>query len=330
MKQATKFHILQGWKILLADIGVNIHDILKMSRLPEDIFAREDTFLSPADYFAFWNALDEVTEGLNLPLLIADNLSVEAFDPPIFACLCSRNLSIALNRLCQFKRLIGPLILKVTDTSEGLCVAIDCYGYDGPLPASLAATELAFFTQLARLATREKITPVQVKMNQSPGDLPSYQEYFGVKVEIGNCNEITFSTTDALKPFLTENKAMWDFFEPQLQKRLQDLDAEATTRQRVKSVLLELLPSGQSSMENAAQRLAMSSRTMQRKLSQEGISFKSLLQETRQSLAEHYLEHSDISPGEISFLLGFQDTNSFIRAYTGWTGVPPGKARDAM
>jgi AraC-like DNA-binding protein len=53
-----------------------------------------------------------------------------------------------------------------------------------------------------------------------------------------------------------------------------------------------------------------------------------VLNETRQELAQHYLANSTISPAEISYLLGFQDGNSFIRAFKGWTGMTPGSYRE--
>ncbi len=52
--------------------------------------------------------------------------------------------------------------------------------------------------------------------------------------------------------------------------------------------------------------------------------------ERREDLAQHYLARSPVSFGEIAFLLGFQDSNSFIRAFNGWTGQTPGQYRRAL
>ena len=87
----------------------------------------------------------------------------------------------------------------------------------------------------------------------------------------------------------------------------------ASMGQRVKSALLEMLPGGQSTIEATASRLAMSKRTLQRHLHDESVGYQEVLNETRQELAQHYLANSAISPAEISYLLGFQDGNSFIR-----------------
>jgi hypothetical protein len=93
---------------------------------------------------------------------------------------------------------------------------------------------------------------------------PPNTSYFGKSIRPGKAVCIAFSAQDAVSPFLTENRAMWDFFEAGLNKRLSDLDAESSTVQRVKSALLEMLPSGRSSIEETAGRLAMSKRSLQR------------------------------------------------------------------
>ena len=79
-----------------------------------------------------------------------------------------------------------------------------------------------------------------------------------------------------------------------------------------------MLPSGHSSIEEAARRLAMSKRTLQRHLSQESSGYQEILNKTRKELAQHYLSRSAISPEEISYLLGYQEGNSFHRAFRGF------------
>ncbi len=134
---------------------------------------------------------------------------------------------------------------------------------------------------------------------------------------------VVFSAEDAVRPFLTANDRMWEFFAPELRRRLSELDASTTVTERVRAALLELLPAGDSSMSAVARDLAMSTRTLQRRLKDEGSTFKGVLSETREALAMHYLEQSDLAVGEISFLLGYEDARSFYRAVRGWTGSTP-------
>jgi AraC-like DNA-binding protein len=132
------------------------------------------------------------------------------------------------------------------------------------------------------------------------------------------------------RPFLTANQGMWKFFEPALRQRLADLDRQASTVERVRSVLLEALPAGQFSMQMVCAKLGVSSRTLQRRLQDEGSSFQRTLDALRNSLAHHYLQNSSMTGAEISFLLGFEDPSSFFRAFQAWTGTTPQALRSAQ
>jgi len=328
MKQATHFAIQKGWKLLISDMGFNPAHVLTLAGLPADLFSRKDASLSPGEYFNLWRALEQVAGTDELPLKLGQAISVEAFDPPIFACLCSPNLNTALKRLAQFKRLIGPMSLTVDVGKVRTNVTLECYGHDDQIPQSLGATELVFFTKLARLATRKRIVPADLELPQPPEDLKPFEEYFGTSIRLGKDIRIAFTAQDAAYPFLTEDSGMWDFFEAGLKKRLSDLDTETSVDQRVKSALLKMLPSGHNSIDEAARRLAMSKRTLQRHLKQESSNYQEILNATRKDLAQHYLEKSDISTGEISYLLGYHDSNSFLRAFRGWIGTTPGEYRN--
>jgi NADP-dependent 3-hydroxy acid dehydrogenase YdfG/AraC-like DNA-binding protein len=109
--------------------------------------------------------------------------------------------------------------------------------------------------------------------------------------------------------------------------RLAELDAAVTRGQRVRAALLEALPSGQGDMDAVSRKRMMSRRTLQRHLDAEGLSFAGLLRETRQALAQHYLGNTRLPAAEIAFLLGFEEPNSFYRAFRRWTGQTPDATR---
>jgi AraC-like DNA-binding protein len=250
-------------------------------------------------------------------------MSVEAFDPAMFACLCSPDLNTALQRLAHYKRLMCPLHMVVDIQADRTLVTLSCYGSDEPIPRSLGVSELVFFTQLARLGTRERIEPLAASVPDLPLNLAPYTAYLGCDLGASEQIQITFSAQDGRRPFLTDNMAMWAAFEPALNSRLSDLDAQAGLSERVRAVLLETLPAGISSIDAVAQRLAISKRSLQRQLAQESLGFQDILNQVRQALARHYLSRTDLSAAEIAWLLGFQESNSFVRAFRGWTGATP-------
>jgi AraC-like DNA-binding protein len=329
VKQATRFAVQMGWKLLITDMGYSPADVLSRARLPGDLFARPGASLTPAQYFDLWRGLEQTAGRDALALKLAQVMSVEAFDPALFACLCSPDLNTALQRLSQYKRLIGPLNMAMDIGPDHTEITLTCYGHTEPIPRSLGVSELVFFTQLARLGTRERIEPLTASLPDLPSDLAAYKAYLGCGLDTSEHIRIAFSAQDAQRPFLTENRAMWAAFEPGLKSRLSELDAQASMRDRVRAVLLETLPAGSSSMDAVARRLALSKRSLQRQLADESVSFQEVLSEVRHELARHYLSRTDISAGEISWLLGFQESNSFIRAFRSWTGTTPAAYRQS-
>jgi AraC-like DNA-binding protein len=72
----------------------------------------------------------------------------------------------------------------------------------------------------------------------------------------------------------------------------------------------------------------MSPRTLQRRLQESGSSFQRVLDEARHQMARYYLSNSVLELNEAAYLLGFEDPNSFGRAFRAWEGVPPSDWRE--
>jgi AraC-like DNA-binding protein len=333
MVQNKTFSVDIGWQALLKDLGLQPGHVLRRAGLPDDLLSRGGHGLSTEDYFRFWRALEAEAGDAMFPLRLVETLSAETFDPPLFAALCSANLMQAVQRLARYKRLVAPMSLEVDVGEEGeLTVTPRWLSVQTEVPYSLQVAEIAFFLRLARLATREPVKALRVALPKLPPSAYArrYEGFFGAPVQHGASPSITFAAVDALRPFLTVNEGMWRVFEPDLRRRLSELDATATTAERVRAVLLELLPSNAATIEKAAERLGLSKRTLQRRLEDEGENFRALVNATRESLARHYLGKTTMSGGEIAFLLGFEDPNSFYRAFQDWTGQTPDSVRHAM
>lgn len=333
MTRSQTFSLNIGWLALLKDFGLHPHQVLRRAGLPDDLFSRAEKGLTTEEWFRFWRALEVEADDVMFPLRLVETVAAESFDPPLFAALCSANLMQAVQRLAKYKQLVAPMSLEVDVGNAGeLTVSPRWLSVQSDVPYSLQAAEVAFFLRLARLATREPIKALRVALPQLPPSSHArrYENFFGTHVQHGACPSITFTATDALRPFLTANEGMWRVFEPDLRRRLSELDATATTSERVRAVLLELLPGNAATIEKAAERLGMSKRTLQRRLEDEGANFRTLVNATRENLARHYLGSTQMSGGEIAFLLGFEDPNSFYRAFQAWTGQTPDSARHAM
>ena len=327
MKRASKFTIPPNWKVLFNDLGLDVHEILAHAGLPQGLFEQPKVQLTPAQYFQIWHGIEAASHGTEMPLKLAEVLSFESCDVPIYAAMCSDNLNAALVRLRDYKPLIGPMILDIEKDNTATQLTFGCYGYEGELPKTLNLTEMVFMTQLARMATRTHVQPLIVVLPDLPNQLATYETYFGCEIQQGDLAQIRFRTTDAKAPFLTQNQAMLNMFDNELKQRLEAQQAENTILDRVSTTLVGSLPQGESSIEYVAKQLAMSKRTLQRKLSEENYSYQWVLKKVRQELADYYLQQTQLPIIEVSFLLGFQETNSFIRAYSNWTGTTPSQVR---
>lgn len=102
---------------------------------------------------------------------------------------------------------------------------------------------------------------------------------------------------------------------------IKELSKNDSNSARVRSSLIELLPAGEGSIDNVASKLGLSKRTLQRKLKEEDTTFQKQLNHIRELLARHYLKNSDMTSDDIAYLLGYQDLNSFVRAFNVWTGM---------
>ncbi len=327
MPGVQTYAIGDGWKAILAEVGVDHADVLRRAQLPEDSLDRDGLRLSSEAFLRFFAALDASVEDQSFWVRFTEATRPEFFTPPVFAALCSPDLATAAKRVARFKPLLGPITLDVLDGDEGLALT---YQWKDPEVRQLAfmnGAEVLFATQLARLGTRHRVRPTSVVVPQLPRDPLPFENFLGIRMTRGEVIQVTFTPTDAHRPFLTASRAMWDIFEPELRKRLADLEGNATFAERTRAVLLEGLPSGRFGMDDVARRLAVSSRTLQRRLRSEGTNFKSVVDTTRESLARNYLRRTQLSATEIAYLLGFEEPNSFFRAVQRWTGTTPARLR---
>jgi AraC-like DNA-binding protein len=324
------YAIGEGWKEILATVGADHVDVLRRAGLPDDLLNRDNVRLTSEGLVRFMEALDGTVRDASFWVALTEAVRPGFFTPPVFAALCSPDLATAAERLARFKPLIGPIGLELRDGTAGLEMTYRWKDATIRQPAFMNGLEALFVTRLARLGTRRRVRPSSVVLPELPRHPLPFEDYLGVRITRGDAIRVVFTAADAHSPFLTASRAMWDIFEPQLRKRLADLEeGDATFAERTRAVLTEALPSGQVGMADVARRLGVSARTLQRRLHGEGTSFRGVVDDTRARLARHYLGRTELTASEIAYLLGFDEPNSFFRAFQRWTGTTPeGHRRD--
>ena len=221
-------------------------------------------------------------------------------------------------RMAQYKALADAVVFEVNEDETYITVEIK--GEEEiELPEIIISIEMILLTNLIRKATKIQIVPEKVAVRKLFVN-PEYEKFLGQKAKVSDRNAITFTMEDAEIPFITHNESMWNFFEPELKKRMNEMDTNDSFSARVRSVLVELLPAGKTSIEDTAASLGLSKRSLHRKLKEEETTFQKQLNHTRELLTKNYIKNTQLSSEDIAYLLGYQDLNSFFRAFSLWTG----------
>jgi AraC-like DNA-binding protein len=141
-------------------------------------------------------------------------------------------------------------------------------------------------------------------------------------------NAVIFRATDAQRPFVTRNAELLAMLAPQFEEELKEENSEESFPERVRLAIQQHLTGRRPTIEDIADALHVSSRTLQRRLQDHGFSFQRVLEEARHQLARHYLNNSVLELNEAAYLLGYEDSNSFVRAFRTWEGIPPARWRE--
>ena len=149
-------------------------------------------------------------------------------------------------------------------------------------------------------------------MRVEPANAELYRKVFGVDVEFG-ASEYSLLFDESLldAPLATSNPEMYRWCEKMLAEYLGRLDME-DIEERVRQVVVELLPKGEVGRAMVASRLNLSERSLCRRLSEKGVGFQCVLDAVRHEGARSLLACKDINQVDIAEQLGFSDTSSFI------------------
>jgi AraC-like DNA-binding protein len=155
-----------------------------------------------------------------------------------------------------------------------------------------------------------------------------YEAHFRCPVKFNsNHNALVFSKADMDLPFVTYNADLLAVVAPQLEAELAEQLCDKTFSEQAKAILKRLLAGQRPGIQDLARELHVSTRTLQRRLTKQRITFQRLLEEARHELACHYLLHSSLELNQTAYLLGYEDANSFFRAFHHWAGISPGQWR---
>jgi AraC-like DNA-binding protein len=138
---------------------------------------------------------------------------------------------------------------------------------------------------------------------------------------------VVFEEAALALPFVTGSAQVLAALEPGLEAALRDEGASPTLLDDVRSTLGQRICGERPAVDKVAKALGMSARTLQRRLGELGTSYQQVLDDVRRRSARRLLANTDLATSEVAFLLGFEEMNSFTRAFHAWEGTSPGKWR---
>ncbi|WP_375448527.1 AraC family transcriptional regulator ligand-binding domain-containing protein [uncultured Fibrella sp.] len=171
-----------------------------------------------------------------------------------------------------------------------------------------------------------RVSPSQVTYPADPAYQAEYERVLRgpIRQSVGDCNyQLVLDGSYWDEPIITANYDMQRLWLKQATERTQAIRDAKTMSVRIRQQLLATAYLGIPSLDDVAANLNVSSRSLQRKLQEEGVTYQQLADSIRKSLAIHYLDTRKYSIKEIAYLLGYNELSAFTRAFKRWTGASP-------
>ncbi|WP_412989451.1 helix-turn-helix domain-containing protein [Pediococcus siamensis] len=308
---------IKQFQQFLKAMAIPADEVLQAAQIPNTLWKGEIE-LSTSDYIRLMNAFDAAFTDEKI-IAFSDISKISLFMPGFFAALCSQNGFAALKRFAKYKRLTGPILVDVTETSSEVTVSLSFIDEREKLPRFVVLNEQLLMLSMLKTGSGHNIVPIQVAAPFKYGDLIS--NYLGIETSYATKNSLTFSKKDLEIPFQTKNNAMLEYLEPELGRKLQELLKQENFVDLVRSKLFYAIPSGKQSVADVARSLGISVRTLHRNLSIEHTTFNQQVKYIQKELALSYLRNQNLNTNEIAYLVGYADPNSFSRAFKTWTGT---------
>ena len=313
----------------LEELGVSALAVLRRAGLPQSFASQPRVLLSTEELFALWRAVGEVSANPATGLLLGTENRTERFHPVGLAALSSENFGAAMDRMARYKQLTCPEEIVQTKDEEEWRIQFRWLLAEEVEPLVLIECAFAWVLSIARHGTGTRISPIRVELTQPRVHVKVIERHFGCVVACGGPrNAIVFRATDAGRPFVTRNAELLGMLAPQFEEELRQNKEDENFVTRVRMTIQQKLTGRRPTINDIADVLHLSSRTLQRRLQDEGSSFQRVLDEARHQLARHYLNNSYLELNEAAYLLGYEDGNSFVRAFRTWEGIPPARWRE--
>lgn len=311
----------------LTALGVDMPRVLRHASIATSRFQPARAKLSVPEFFAFWRALEAVGTGPDLGLRLGKEAAPSQLDVASLAALHSRNLDEGLQKFSRYKRLICGEHVSVERAGDEATIGFHWVHQREAQPLMLVDATFTSLISLASHGVGEPVVPRRVELARRRSEKQLLERYFGCEVGFdAPLDRLVLAESWLARPLVTHNADLLAVLLPALDAEMQSR-ASRTLVDDVRSALSRSMSGEKLSVERLAGELGMSGRTLQRRLGELGATYQELLDSVRRETSCRLLTQTDLDVGEVAFLVGFEELNSFSRAFHGWEGVTPNRWR---
>jgi AraC-like DNA-binding protein len=296
-------------------------------------FERPNTRVPEALTDQAWRIAARLTGDTALGVHLAESLPRGALDLVEYGLRSSASLEQGIERLACYGRLLSDRVATRTHRSdEGLLFLVHDAA-STPLHPARTEFALALTLKLARDSTGADVTPIRVCFaHGAPEDVAEHRRFFRGRVRFGaGSNSMSLSASDIARPMQEPDAAL----EAIIRRRLEDalVDRERSSAgvmsTRLRRLVLERLGQSIPTIDEAAAAMAVSRRTLTRRLADERTSFRHILDEVRRDFAQALLQDHTLSVADIAFFLQYSEPAAFHRSFKRWTRLTPHTFRES-
>jgi AraC-like DNA-binding protein len=309
--------------------GLDVDAILRRAKLPRSRFSVPNPQGTTAEFFALWRAVEEESGDASLGLRIGVEVLPDESNVVSLAAMHSATLGEGLQKLARYKRLVCPEKISIdVENGEARLRFEWLLATDAP-PSLLTDIIFAGITNLAQRGTMTPLRPRRLEFIRRRANETTLKRHFRCELRFDAPHDVLVFDEAALAlPMLHRNAQLLAVLVPGLERAVAEDDQGRTLADDLRGALSETMCGDRPAIAKVAKSLGMSARTMQRRLGELGTTYQNVLDDVRRQAARRLLANTDVCIGEVAFLLGFEEVNSFVRAFHAWEGTTPVKWRE--
>ena len=285
---------------------------------------------------AYYDLLERIAakmeNAFELPLLVGPLMRPNDYGALGLAWKSAPTVRSSLERVERYCRLwTDNLTYEIRDRDDGIDFIVHRPG-ERRLGMRLSnEATLASAVSLIRQTSSPRFRPRSVLLKHAPPrSISAHKRYFGCPVHFASDEDALTITSEVLdRPNHLSDDGISRFLLTHLDAEIESVGIEIPLHALVEREISRSLSAGIPKMAEIARRLAMSERTLHRRLAERNLSFKGLVSETRRHVAVNLLRESSYPLTEVAFLTGFSEQSAFNRAFKRWTGHTPTVFRKA-